>query len=159
MSVVYLLTESPSAYFNYYDEAKKAVVFDFYDTRIGDSPIEPIRESPFTNSTVELFKQDLNKDVEGLKPDIRDVVRVTLFTKYDLNYDVQEDAGVITMSFKWGRGIQGDYDSQGWKKWAKFAGALIGAGGVGLVLVDKLIPDGGNPPLDPFPFYPSHSGL
>lgn len=105
LSIVFLLTEKPSAYFNYYDPVKKAVVFDFYDTHIGESIMDPIHEDPITNSTVELFKLDLNKDVAGLKPDIRDVVRVSLFTKYDFEYDVQEDYGVITMSFKWGKKI------------------------------------------------------
>ncbi len=101
LSIVFLLTEKPSAYFNYYDPVKKAIVFDFYDTRIGESIMDPIHEDPITNSSVELFKLDLNKDVAGLRPDIRDVVRVSLFTKYDFEYDVQEDYGVITMSFKW----------------------------------------------------------
>ena len=103
LSVVYLLTETPSAYFNYYDAVKKAVVFDFYDTHLGESIMEPIHEHPITNSTIELFKLDLNKDVEGLKPDIRDVVRVSLFTPFDLEYDIQEDFGVITMNFKWNK--------------------------------------------------------
>jgi hypothetical protein len=91
----------PSAYFNYYDPEKKAIIFDFYDTHIGESIIEPIKEAPITNSTVELFQVDLNKDVSGLKPDMRDVARVSLFTPHDFEYDVQEDVGVITMSFKW----------------------------------------------------------
>jgi len=103
LSIVFLLTEKPSAYFNYYDPIKKAVVFDFYDTHIGESIMEPISEHPITNSSVELFKLDLNKDVQGLRPDIRDVVRVSLFTPYDLDYDIQEDYGVITMNLKWSK--------------------------------------------------------
>ncbi len=103
LTVVFLLTEKPSAYFNYYDPVKKAVVFDFYDTRIGESIMDPIHEHPITNSTVELFKLDLNKDVQGLRPDIRDVVRVSLMTPYDLEYELQEDYGVITMNFKWNK--------------------------------------------------------
>jgi len=103
LTIVFLLTEKPSAYFNYYDPVKKAVIFDFYDTRIGESIMDPIHEHPITNSTVELFKLDLNKDVQGLKPDIRDVVRVSLMTPYDLEYELQEDYGVITMNFKWNK--------------------------------------------------------
>ena len=103
LTIVFLLTEKPSAYFNYYDPVKKAVVFDFYDTRIGESIMDPIHEHPITNSTVELFKLDLNKDVAGLRPDIRDVVRVSLMTPYDLEYELQEDYGVITMNFKWNK--------------------------------------------------------
>ena len=101
VKVVFLLTQKPSVYFNYYDSKKKAVVFDFYDTRIGKSIIDSVREPPITTSTVESFKIDLNKDISGLKPDIRDVVRVSLFTPLDFPYDVQEDLGVITMNYKW----------------------------------------------------------
>ncbi len=101
VNVVFLLTQKPSSYFNYYDPQKKAVVFDFYDTRIGESIIDSVREPPITTSKVESFKIDLNKEVEGLKPDIRDVVRVSLYTPFDFGYDIQEDEGVITMSFKW----------------------------------------------------------
>jgi len=161
MSVVYLLTESPSAYFNYYDAEKKAVVFDFYDTRIGDSPIEPIRESPFTNSSVELFKLDLNKDVEGLKPDIRDVVRVTLFSLYDFEYDVQEDVGVITMSFKWSKKHQARLDRSKKAFYWQFPLALALAGGAGYVAYDKFLKKDPAPNPDPWDAigYPSHSGL
>jgi hypothetical protein len=109
LSIVFLLTEKPSAYFNYYDPVKKAVVFDFYDTHIGESIMEPIHEHPITNSTVELFKLDLNKDVAGLRPDVRDVVRVSLFTAYDLEYDIQEDYGVITMNLKWSKGTENKF--------------------------------------------------
>jgi hypothetical protein len=131
LSIVFLLTEKPSAYFNYYDPVKKAIVFDFYDTHIGESIMDPIHEDPITNSTVELFKLDLNKDVGGLKADIRDVVRVTLFTKYDLEYDVQEDYGVITMSFKWGKKIASRMNRSKNAIYWQFPLALAALGGGG----------------------------
>jgi hypothetical protein len=129
LSIVFLLTEKPSAYFNYYDPVKKAIVFDFYDTHIGESIMEPIHEDPITNSTVELFKLDLNKDVAGLKPDIRDVVRVSLFTPYDFEYDVQEDYGVITMSFKWGKKIASKLSRSAHAIYWQFPLALAVVGG------------------------------
>jgi hypothetical protein len=131
LSIVFLLTEKPSAYFNYYDPVKKAVVFDFYDTHIGESIMEPIHEYPITNSTVELFKLDLNKDVAGLKPDVRDVVRVSLFTAYDLEYDIQEDYGVITMNFKWNKKVENKFKRKSraiyWE--LPLALAVVGGGG------------------------------
>jgi hypothetical protein len=131
LTVVFLLTEKPSAYFNYYDPVKKAIVFDFYDTHIGESIMEPIHEHPITNSTVELFKLDLNKDVAGLKPDIRDVVRVSLFTAFDLEYDIQEDFGVITMNFKWSRKMENAAKRKSTAFYWQFplALAVVGAGG------------------------------
>lgn len=101
VSIVFLLTRKPSVYFNYYDPVKKAIVFDFYDTHIGKSLLDTVHEAPITTSTLELSQIDLNKDVAGLKPDFRDVVRVSLYTPYKFDYDVQEDEGIITMSFKW----------------------------------------------------------
>jgi hypothetical protein len=133
LNVVFLLTEKPSAYFNYYDAVKKAVIFDFYDTHIGESIMEQIHEHPVTNSTVELFKLDLNKDVEGLKPDVRDVVRVSLFTPYDIEYDLQEDFGVITMNFKWNKKIERGFSRRKnaiyWQ--LPLALAVLGGGGYG----------------------------
>jgi hypothetical protein len=131
LTVVFLLTEKPSAYFNYYDPVKKAIVFDFYDTHIGESIMEPIHEHPITNSTVELFKLDLNKDVAGLKPDIRDVVRVSLFTEYDLEYDIQEDYGVITMNFKWSRKMEHSFKAKGRAFYWQFPLALVAVAGAG----------------------------
>jgi hypothetical protein len=131
LSIVFLLTEKPSAYFNYYDLVKKAVVFDFYDTHIGESIMEPIHEHPITNSTVELFKIDLNKDVEGLKPDVRDVVRVSLFTSFDLEYDIQEDYGVITMNFKWNKKTERAFSRKKNAIYWQFPVALAFLGGAG----------------------------
>jgi len=131
LSVVFLLTQKPSAYFNYYDNVKKAVVFDFYDTHIGESIMEQIHEAPITNSTVELFKLDLNKDVEGLKPDVRDVVRVSLFTPYDIEYEVQEDFGVITMNFKWNKKTERAFTRKKNAIYWQFPLALAVLGGAG----------------------------
>lgn len=146
LSIVFLLTEKPSAYFNYYDPVKKAIVFDFYDTHIGESIMEPIIEDPITNSSVELFKLDLNKDVAGLKPDIRDVVRVSLFTKYDFEYDVQEDYGVITMSFTWGKKIAGKLARKSNAIMWQLPLGLAVLGGGGYLLYDQYLKPEPEPP-------------
>ncbi len=101
INVAFLLTRKPAVYFHYFDVRKKAVVFDFYDTRMGESLFDSIREPPFTSSKVEYSRIDLNRDVSGLKADIRDVVRVSLFTTAKPDYNVQEDESVITLSLKW----------------------------------------------------------
>lgn len=147
ISLVFLLTEKPSAYFNYYDPVKKAVIFDFYDTKIGESIMEPVREHPITNSTVEQFKLDLNKDVAGLRPDIRDVARVMLFTNFDLDYEVQEDEGVITMNFKWNKKVESNFNRKKRSIYWKFPLALAALGGVGAVTWWYLQPE--PPATDP----------
>ena len=137
VNVVFLLTQRPTAYFSYYDPDKKAVVFDFYDTRIGKSIFDSVSASPITASRVESFKIDLNKDVPGLKPDIRDVVRVSLFTPYDFGYDVGEDVGVITMSYKLGVQPQTPMVDEGRSlNWKLLLGiALAGALGLAAALL------------------------
>ncbi len=155
VKIIYLLTEKPSAYFSYYDAEKKALIFDFYDTRIGSSIIEPIQVDPITTSSVELFKVDLNKDVAGLRPDMRDVVRVSLQTPYDINYEVHEDYGVITMSFKWSKKVQRAFSRKENAFYWKFplALAVLGGGGyAGYHYFLKEEPD--PPPADPVPGFP-----
>jgi hypothetical protein len=155
LSIVFLLTEKPSAYFNYYDPVKKAVVFDFYDTHIGESIMEPIHEHPITNSTVELFKLDLNKDVAGLRPDIRDVVRVSLFTAYDLEYEIQEDYGVITMNFKWNKQTENAFIRKSHAFYWEFPLALAVLGG-GAYAGYKYFYKPPEESVDFLPTYPKH---
>jgi hypothetical protein len=155
LSIVFLLTEKPSAYFNYYDPVKKAVVFDFYDTHIGESIMDPIHEHPITNSTVELFKLDLNKDVAGLRPDIRDVVRVSLFSQYDLEYDIQEDYGVITMNLKWNKKMENAFKRKSNAFYWQFPLALAFLGGAGYAGYYYLYKEP-EEPVDFLPSYPSH---
>jgi hypothetical protein len=155
LSIVFLLTEKPSAYFNYYDVVKKAVVFDFYDTHIGESIMDPIHEHPIKNSTVELFKLDLNKDVAGLRPDVRDVVRVSLFSDFDLDYDIQEDYGVITMNFKWDKKKERQFVRKGRAIYWQFPlalGVLGGAGYAGYKYWYKEDPK----PVNFLPTFPEH---
>ena len=155
LSIVFLLTEKPSAYFNYYDPIKKAVVFDFYDTHIGESIMEPIHEHPITNSTVELFKLDLNKDVAGLKPDVRDVVRVSLFSVYDLEYDIQEDYGVITMNFKWSNKMESKFKAKSRAIYWEFPLALMALGGASYAGYKYFYKEDAKP-VDFLPTYPGH---
>lgn len=156
LTIVFLLTEKPSAYFNYYDPVKKSVVFDFYDTRIGESIMDPIHEHPITNSTVELFKLDLNKDVQGLKPDIRDVVRVSLQTPFDLEYELQEDYGVITMNFKWNKKTERAFNSKARAIYWQFPLALATLGGAGYYAWETWGPKQAAPVKDQLPCCPGH---
>ncbi len=141
LTLLFLLTERPSAYFNYYDAVKKAVIFDFYDTRIGTSIMEPIHEHPISNSTIEQMTVDLNKDVAGLRPDLRDMVRVNLFTPYDFDYSVQEDFGVISVNFKWSRKIENGYLRKKRAFYWQFPLVLSLLGGAGYATYIYLIPD------------------
>lgn len=112
VSIVFSLTKNPSVYFHYYDPGKKAIVFDFYDCLLGRNALDTIEEHPITGSAVEFSRIDLNQKVKGLQSDFREVVRVSLFTPEDFEYDVVKDQGVITMSYKQNRRKRGF-----WKFW------------------------------------------
>ena len=160
LTILFLLTEHPSAYFNYYDVAKKAIVFDFYDTKIGSSIMEPIKEHPITNSSIEQMRVDLNKDVGGLRPDWRDVVRVTLHTPYDIEFDINEDYGIISFKFKWSRKIEKQFKREKTSFYWKFPlalGALGGAGFAGYFFFLREEPPPSNAIVDGLPPRPDAS--
>ena len=107
---------------------------------------------------MELFKLDLNKDVAGLRPDIRDVVRVSLFTAYDLEYDIQEDYGVITMNFKWNKKTESAFKRKSAAIYWEFPLVLAVLGGGGYFAWDKWGPKSAPPPVDFLPVPPYHDG-
>ncbi len=100
-NIAFSFTGKPSVYFNYYDAQKKAVVFDFYDTHMSKTAVDAVHQAPITGSAVDSTQIDLNKDTKGLQADIRDVVRVTLYTPYNLEYEVQDAQGMVTLNYKW----------------------------------------------------------
>lgn len=106
VNVVFLLSKMTSVFFDHYDLEKKQIVLDLYDTKLGESPIDSVIQFPIKGSTVEQTEIDLNKDVEGLRPDLRDVVRITLSSDYNVPYQVEEEFGVINLRFKWSRKIE-----------------------------------------------------
>jgi hypothetical protein len=130
-SVAFTFSGKPSVYFNYYDAQKKAVVFDFYDAHIGKNLLSTVTEAPITGSTVDSTQIDLNKDTKGLQPDIRDVVRVTMFTPYDLEYEVQDNSTVVTMNFKWSGKKESQLKSAKNAFYWEFPVGLAVVGGVG----------------------------
>lgn len=128
---VFLLTKLTSVFFDHYDPDKKAIVLDLYDTRLGESPIDSIVEFPIKGIKVEQTEVDLNKDVEGMRPDLRDVVRIHLYTDYGFTYEVEEEFGVINLRFKWSKKIQKQIASAGKKSRWITPLALLGTAGVG----------------------------
>jgi len=106
VNIVFLLSKMTSVFFDQYDAEKKAIVLDLYDTKLGESPIDSVIQFPIKTSHIEQTEIDLNKEVEGLRPDLRDVVRIALFSDYNVPYQVEEEFGVINLRFKWSRKIQ-----------------------------------------------------
>ncbi len=110
LSISFLFSEEPSygiTYFSFYDSTIKAIVLDFYDSFIGESILDSIQEFPIQSCKVEQYKVDLNKGISGLKPDYRDVVRIKLFSDYDIPIRVfQNNFNVIQLSLEWNDDIR-----------------------------------------------------
>lgn len=157
VTVSFLFSGKPSVFFNYYDAQKKAVVFDFYDAHIGRNSVD-IQEPPITRGALDSVQIDLNKDANGIAPDIRDVVRVSLFTAYNLEYEAQAADGAVTMSYNWSSRKETQFQRQKKAIYWEFPLALVAAGGVGFTAYElflKKSPAGGEgSPLDKLPSHP-----
>ncbi len=110
VNVHFIFSDEPVygiTYFNYYDSIKKALVLDFYDSNIGSSILDSIIEYPIVRCEYEEVKIDFNKGISGLKPDIRDMVRISLFTDYNFPYTLGLDEfEVLTLNFAWSKEIE-----------------------------------------------------
>jgi len=58
---------------------------------VGESSLDTINEHPIKGSKVEDTQVDLNKDIAGLRPDLRDVVRIYLYTDFVIPYEIEEE--------------------------------------------------------------------
>ena len=97
----FIFRDKPS---NYYSEVKKKplrLVFEFYDTEQGTSPIQQVQETPFSGFKVEQIKVDVNKEVKGLKPDYRDVVRVSFSADAEPKFQVMDEYNNVSFKYKW----------------------------------------------------------
>ncbi|MBF0432309.1 MAG: hypothetical protein HQK83_13575 [Fibrobacteria bacterium] len=105
VTISFLFSDEPyygTTFFDYYDTTARALTLDFYDFKLGGSIIESVNEFPILRTEVEEMKIDLNKDVQGFQPDVRNVVRVRFFSDYHFPYDIGVDEfNMLTLKFKW----------------------------------------------------------
>ncbi len=140
--ITFIFTKLPSVFFDNYEPDEKAIILDFYDTRIGESPLDTVLEHPIFSSQVENTQIDLNKDVAGLRPDMRDIVRIKLFTNFPMtkDYNVEEKFGVINLTFKWSKKIENRYRNQRrWKYWG-IPSVALGIAGLGYLAYTIWVP-------------------
>ena len=155
VSISFQFSSKPSVFFNYYDAQKKAVVFDFYDAHLRKAVVPSIAENPITRSTVDSVQVDLNKDTKGMDADIRDVVRVSLFTPYDFEYDAQSSGSVVSMNFKWSPAKEAELKKGNKGLYWQLPLAAVLLGGAGFAAYEFLKPAEtstdvlGNPPSHP----------
>lgn len=105
LNLVFLFSQEPVyglTYFTYYDSLEKAIVIDFFDTRIGESLLDPVKEFPIRGSSIEHLRIDMNKNIEGLHPDWRDMVRIRLYCDYAVPVKLyQDDFNMVNLLVEW----------------------------------------------------------
>ena len=103
LSVIFIFMNKPSTFFYYSPEkGEPRIVFDFYNSqRDTTGTFQDIKAGPFTKSSVEQLKRNINEDVKGLAPEWKDFVRVSLFTPYAFDFTALEEYNTIVMKFRW----------------------------------------------------------
>ena len=130
ITITFVVSELASAFFDYYDPVKNCIILDLYGMKVGESNLDSIAEYPITMSKVEDTQIDLNKDIQGFKPDFRDVVRISLYTRYDISYEIEEEFGVINLKFKWSKKIEKRHTRSAYAKYWKVPLAVGIFGGI-----------------------------
>jgi hypothetical protein len=149
--VAFIFTGKPSQYFHTFKD--NVLTIDFYDAEPGEEKLPDINQAPFTGCTIAKDKVDVNKDIEGLEPLFKDIVRVTLPVQKDLtlDYTLSDDFNVITLSTVWSKGgtIKTTKTQKKTRTWMYISGGIVGvtAGVVTYILVSG--GNGGGPGSTP----------
>ncbi len=110
INILFLFSNEPyygTTFFDYYDTTEQAVILDFYDFHLGASIIDSLSEAPIQGTHIEQLQVDLNKGVQGMRPDIREVVRIRFFSEYNFPYKMEIDEfNMLTMSYRWNEEIK-----------------------------------------------------
>ncbi|MBF0430115.1 MAG: leucine-rich repeat domain-containing protein [Fibrobacteria bacterium] len=110
VSINFIFSDEPimgTTLCDYYDSTKKAIVLDFYDNRLGNSTPGTVTEYPITRTEIKELILDLNEGIEGLEPDIRQVVRIIFYTPFNFPYEIgMDEFNTIAFQFKWNRDIE-----------------------------------------------------
>ncbi|MFH1761089.1 MAG: hypothetical protein ABIA63_08305 [bacterium] len=132
----FIFQGQPGTYYSDINLDAHKLVLEFYDTKFGDQVPEPIIAGPFTGSVIEEDEVDLNKDLEGMEPDIKKLIRVSLFFEKEIDYEISDDFNVISLEIFYGLTAEGKEvkTKKGGKKpigiIAATVGGIIGAAAV-----------------------------
>jgi hypothetical protein len=138
--VAFIFTGKPSQYFHSFKDS--VLIIDFYDAEPGEEKLPDITQAPFTGCTIGKDKVDVNKDIEGLEPLFKDIVRVTLPIQKEvtIDYTLSDDFNVITLATVWSKGgaIKSGVTTKKSRKWMYIAGGIVGvtAGTIAYILVN-----------------------
>lgn len=97
----FIFRDKPSSYFYEIKKNPLRLVFEFYDTEKGTAPIPSQEQAPVRGFEIEQTEVDMNKDVQGLRPDLRDVVKVSLMLDAVPEISVTDEYNVISFQYPW----------------------------------------------------------
>jgi hypothetical protein len=134
ITTTFEFAKKPNTYFYYFMHKPNRLVFDFYDTRPNKEPLYLVTEPPFLSCKIESLQIDINKDVTGLQPDIKNITRITFISKYEIDFNVAPRQDHIVFSYNW------SYDKikqkkfiiaqkSYWWAWTLVAVGIAGGGG------------------------------
>ncbi|MBL8028483.1 MAG: hypothetical protein JNL74_18815 [Fibrobacteres bacterium] len=164
--VSFIFTGKPTQYFHIFRDS--TLELQFYDAVVGDEKLQDIAQAPFmAGGTIATERLNVNKDIEGLSPLFKDVVRVVLPIEKGvyLDFTVSDDFNVITLKTDWSKTVKvgGTYTTTKTKTKAIILGSvvIVTGGVIGYVLLSDdnggeepdgtVWQDAGPPPLPTIP--------
>jgi len=160
--VAFIFTGKPSQYFHTFKD--NVLTIEFYDAQPGEEKLPDVRQAPFDGCTIAKDKVDINKDIEGLQPMLKDIVRVTLPVQKDvaIDYTLSDDFNVITLSTVWSKGgaIKNLKTQKKSRAWMYVAGGIVGiTAGTVAYLFFKAPPESSKVDKNDRPWDPAAPGL
>jgi hypothetical protein len=129
--ISFIFIDQPSAY--YHHRKENLLTIEFYDAVLGEEELPAIDQPPFTSCKILQDKVDVNKDIEGLAPDLKDVVRIELTIEEGIEMDLTltDDFNVISLSTVWTKGgkIVTKKTTKKSRWWMWVVGGVVGATG------------------------------
>jgi len=162
--VSFIFIDQPSAY--YHNKKDSLLTIDFYDAILSEEKLPTIEQSPFMTSRITQTKIDVNKDIEGLAPEMKDIVRIDFIIEKDIEIDLTltDDFNVITLSTVWTKGgkLVTKKTTKKSRAWMYVVGGIVGitAGTIGYIFATSEPPPPGtsdtswNPPPPDLPNIP-----
>lgn len=102
----FIFKDKPSSYF--FNKIKdprtkeRKIVFEFNDTKMGQSPISYEVEPPITSFKIDSKHVDANATVKGLTPEWHDILVITLnVSQFPKEFSPSDQYNIISFSYKW----------------------------------------------------------
>ena len=93
---------SEITFFKHFNPDKNSLTIDIYDTELGSNIAETLKRATFLQSTIKEIEVDLNQDIAGMQPDMRKVIRITLFSNFPLSDHIfEENNHTLNVNLSW----------------------------------------------------------